>query len=266
MLELFGKAYQQPKSLFISHGAPDLMIGDSAAKKFLVELGKSLHKPKAIVMVSAHWSRQELSLLGRRGADIDFDFYGFPNEIYNIRYSVNKSDDLMSSIEDRLMKMGRDVGIVHHKEMDHGAWIPLYLMDPESNIPVIQLSLVTSEGADYHYQLGKALAELSDENILVIGSGCSVHNLSAMQPHGADPQDWALDFDRWLNDSLVSSDIESTLSLFDVAPNAYMAHPSPEHIMPLFVALGAAGESAKAERIHESYCYGNLGMSSFSFF
>lgn len=149
--------------------------------------------------------------------------------------------------------------------LDHGAWVPLYLMYPEADIPVCQLSVQPYKDGLHHYKMGKALASLKDEGVLIMGSGSATHNLRALSFDNSPPPAWASAFDDWLNDSLVNGRIEDVIQFEKRASNARRVHPSPEHFYPLLVALGAAGDNAKAKRIHTSWVASSLSMASFAF-
>ncbi|MBA0697453.1 hypothetical protein Goari_020994 [Gossypium aridum] len=148
--------------------------------------------------------------------------------------------------------------------LDHGAWVPLMLMYPEADIPVCQLSVQSKRDGNYHYNLGKALAPLKDEGVLIMGSGSATHNLRALgMADGIVP--WALEFDTWLKDALLQGRYEDVNCYREKAPHAKMAHPWPDHLYPLHVAMGAAGENAKAKLIHHSWQLGALSYASYQF-
>lgn len=146
--------------------------------------------------------------------------------------------------------------------LDHGAWGPLLLMYPEANIPVCQLSVSSNKGGNYHYNMGKALAPLKDEGVLIIGSGTATHNLRVT---AGPPAPWAEAFISWLKSSLLEGRYEEVNEYEENAPHAKMAHPNPDHLFPLHVAMGAAGENAKAKVVHDSWDVGSISYASFGF-
>ncbi|KAH7858632.1 hypothetical protein Vadar_026066 [Vaccinium darrowii] len=158
------------------------------------------------------------------------------------------------------------VDVDKNRGLDHGAWVPLMLMFPEADIPVCQLSVQTNRDGTYHYKLGKALAPLKDEGVLIIGSGTITHNMTAPRQSGDGPiASWALEFDAWLKDALLDGRYEDVNHYEERAPHAKVAHPSPDHVHPLHIALGAAGENAKAELIHHSWKEGVFSLASYKF-
>lgn len=149
--------------------------------------------------------------------------------------------------------------------LDHGAWVPLMLMYPEADIPVCQLSVSSHRDGSFHYDIGKALGPLKEDGVLIIGSGSATHNLRAIDLSNGPPPPWASQFMAWLKHSLLHRSFEDVKNFEEKAPNAKMAHPWPEHFLPLHVALGAAGEDADASLIHDSWHGGALSYASFQF-
>ncbi|KAJ1386550.1 Extradiol ring-cleavage dioxygenase, class III enzyme, subunit B [Sesbania bispinosa] len=149
--------------------------------------------------------------------------------------------------------------------LDHGAWVPLMLMYPEADIPVCQLSVSSNRDGTHHYNMGKALAPLKDEGVLVIGSGSATHNLKAMGPRNSPPAPWAVAFDSWLKNSLIEGRYEEVNHFDEKAPYAKLAHPHLDHLFPLHVAMGAAGENSKAKVVHDSWDVGSISYASFGF-
>lgn len=223
--------------------------------------------PKAILVISGHWETSEPTVSRVDGPnDTIHDFYGFPKPMYQLKYPAPGAPDLAQRVKELLQKSG----FSHVKEdknrgLDHGAWVPLMLMYPEANIPVCQLSLQPRKDGTYHYNLGKALAPLREEGVLIIGSGSATHNLGAMGPDGDPIPDWALEFDTWLKEALLDGRYEDVNQYDKKAPYAKKAHPYPEHFYPLHVALGSAGENSKAKMIHHSWTNVSLSYASYRF-
>jgi 4,5-DOPA dioxygenase extradiol len=153
----------------------------------------------------------------------------------------------------------------HSRGLDHGAWVPLMFMYPEANVPVCQLSLQSGRDGAYHYELGRALVPLRDDGVLVLGSGSATHNLRRMGPEGTPVPQWAAEFDGWLQEALLGGRHDDVKRYEEKAPHGRVAHPSPDHFLPLHVALGAAGEGAKAELIHRSWSNASLSYASYRF-
>jgi 4,5-DOPA dioxygenase extradiol len=252
-------------TLFISHGAPPLALRPGEIGTFWHELAESLPRPKAILAVSAHWYT-DLPLIGTTAQpETIHDFYGFPEEFYRIRYPAPGAPELAA----RALALLKEAGIPASGDpgygLDHGAWVPLRSFYPAAEVPVTQLSVQPGRDARWHYRIGQALAPLRDEGVLILATGGATHNLREIDPRGGPPPDWAKQFDDWLGDALEAGRLDDLLDWQSKAPNARRAHPSPEHFVPLFVALGAAGEGAPAKRIHRGFTHGGLSMSAFEF-
>lgn len=255
-------------ALFISHGSPMLAIDKSPAHDFLLTLGKTLPTPKAILVVSAHWESiggPVVSLAPR--PETIHDFGGFPRALFDIQYPVPGAPEAAERAKVLLEAEGFTVKASLSRGLDHGAWVPLHLMYPQADIPAFQVSLLRGATPEEHLRLGKALASLRDEGVLVIGSGSLTHNLYEFRGHDidADVPAWVSDFGVWMKKRLEANDTAALLNYREQAPFAARNHPTEEHISPLFVAMGAAGDSAKIKRLHDSYEYGVLAMDLYAF-
>lgn len=252
-------------SLFVSHGAPDLALADLPAARFLAELGESLPRPCAILVVSAHWERPVPAITASPAPGTIHDFLGWPRELYGLRYPAPGAPWLAERVAGLLAEAGLPLEADPARGLDHGAWVPLMLGWPAADIPVAQLALIRGGDASAHLALGRALAPLRAEGVLVLGSGAAVHNLGALAPEGTPPPAWARAFDTWLAEALAAGDREALCQFPAAPPTARAAHPTPEHLMPLFVALGAGGTDAGAVRLHDSWSYGSLSMAAYAF-
>lgn len=258
-------------TLFISHGSPMLAIKDSPARRFLQQLGQSLPRPKAIVMASAHWESIDgpaVSLAAQ--PETIHDFGGFPRELFEITYPAPGAPAIAERTAQLLEAAGYAVKRSPSRGLDHGAWVPLRLMYPEADIPVLQLSVLRGQvdgGPAEHEKMGRALTALRDEGILIIGSGSLTHNLYEFcgQDIDAPVPSWVSEFGAWMNTMLRDNQRTALLDYRRQAPFAERNHPTEEHLTPLFVAMGAAGDAAKAERIHASFEYGILAMDVYAF-
>ncbi|KAK1287553.1 4,5-DOPA dioxygenase extradiol-like protein [Acorus calamus] len=257
-------------TFFISHGAPSMSIDETVpARHFLKSWREKVlpEKPKAILVVSAHWetSNPSVNVIDGPNSTI-YDFYGFPKPMYQLKYPAPGAPALANRVVDLLK--GAGLGPVKQDKargLDHGAWVPLMFMYPDSDIPVCQLSVVARKDATYHYEMGRALGPLRDEGVLIMGSGSATHNLGAIGPDGGPIPSWASGFDTWLTEALLDGRYEDVKRYEEKAPYAKKAHPYPEHFHPLHVALGAAGDDAKAELIHHSWTNQSLSYSSYRF-
>ncbi len=245
-----------------------LAIDDSPARRFLQGLGKLLPRPKAIVVVSAHWESSDgpaVSLAPQ--PETIHDFGGFPPALFKIRYPAQGAPDIGARAAEILESAGFAVKRNPDRGLDHGAWVPLSLMYPEADIPVVQISLVRGASTAEHERMGKALSQLRDDGILIIGSGSLTHNLYEFRGHSIDAEvpDWVSDFSMWMKAKLESDHRDALLDYRRQAPSATRNHPSEEHLLPLFVALGAAGDAPKAQQLHTSHEYGVLAMDVYAF-
>lgn len=254
-------------SLFLSHGAPTLPLTDTPARSFLGELGSMLTRPKTILVISAHWETPVPTISAVDRNDTIHDFGGFPQALYELQYPAPGAPAVAAGVSDLLRASGIDSRIDHSRGLDHGAWVPLLLMYPQADIPVLQLSVQPHLGPLHHLRMGRALAPLRQQGVLIIGSGSLTHDLSEFRGHGPnDPApDWVNAFADWFDSALTTGRTEDLLDYRRRAPFALKNHPSEEHLLPLYAALGAAGESAHAERLHASATYSILRMDVFAF-
>lgn len=257
-------------ALFISHGAPSLALGQGPTQQFLSELPQQLHRPSAIVVISAHWETAQPAVLATTQPPTIHDFGGFPQALYQMSYPAPGAPDVAALVVKHLDAAGIPCALDNARGLDHGCWIPLRFMYPDADIPVTQLSVCPRRDSIFHYRLGRALACLRRENILLIGSGAATHNLgdfrlSLEALSDSAPPDYVADFSQWLCDAVQHQDSDALLGWHEQAPHARQAHPSDEHFLPLHVALGAAGTSWCGERIHHAYTHGVICMDSFRF-
>ncbi len=255
---------QSLPSLFVSHGAPTLPFeAASPARAFLAGLGRQLPRPLAILAVSAHWETARPTLsIAERPATVH-DFHGFPRELYALRYPVPGAPALAERAAGLLRAAGLRAELDPGQGLDHGAWVPLLLAYPEADIPVVQLSVQPASDAAAHLALGRALAPLRDEGVLVLGSGGAVHNLGRIRYGGGPLPAWAQAFEDWLVGAVEAGDAAALAAWLDDAPEARVAQPSDEHFLPLLVALGAGG-GAPGRVLHRGFEHGSLSMAAFA--
>ena len=237
--------------LFLSHGSPLTALGGDELAGCWARLAGRLSRPAAILMVSAHWTTRIPMLTGGAQPETIHDFGGFPAELYSLRYRAPGDPGLALRIKQKLSGAGIAAGIDASRGLDHGAWVPLLSLFPDADVPVVQLSVQPERCARHHFALGRALAGLPDENVLVIGSGHMTHNLmDYMRPTGGLPAAESQAFREWVHERVVDGSDAATEALFDwerQAPGARAAHPTPEHFLPFFVALGAAEANYRTE-------------------
>ncbi len=254
-------------TIFVSHGAPDLPLRPSLAREFLLGLGQQLEKPTAILVVSAHWNTAAPLISAATSPPTIYDFTGFPAELYRLTYPAPGAPQLAQRVNSLLTAAGFDSEVVPNRGLDHGAWNPLLLIYPDADIPVTQLSIQPHQDAAYHLRLGQAIAPLRDEGVLILASGSTTHNLWELgrQADELAPPAWVSDFVEWLTAKVLAGDTDALVNYRQLAPAAERNHPSPEHLLPMFVALGASGVGTKGSQLHASYTYDVLSMAAFSF-
>lgn len=254
-------------SLFVSHGAPTLYLSDEPAARFLRELGSDLPRPEAIVVVSAHTESPEVVVGGAPAPATIHDFYGFPKELYEHRYPAGGAPELAARVVDRLKQAGVAARLDPNLGLDHGAWVPLTLMYPEADVPVVPVSLVKDAAPAEHLAVGAALRPLREEGVLILASGAATHNLAGFRRFAADapalPQVTA--FAEWLADTIGAGRTDELLAYRERAPHAAWNHPTDEHFLPLFVAAGAGTPGVPGRRVHRSVGYGMLAMDAYAF-
>jgi 4,5-DOPA dioxygenase extradiol len=254
-------------ALFLSHGSPMLAVQDSPAGRFLDGLGSELPPPAAVVVASAHFTAPHPSVGAAAQPETVHDFGGFPQSLYEIQYPAPGSVELAAAITGRMAAAGFQPHERPNHGLDHGVWVPLRRMYPQAEIPVVPISVNPQADARHHYDVGRALAPLREQGVLVLGSGGFVHNLGDLDwrhPEAPMPG-WASEFAEWMRRRLEAYDLPALLDWEQQAPNARRAHPTVEHLMPLFVALGAAGESPATRTLHRSHEFGSLALDAFAF-
>ena len=237
-------------TLFLSHGSPMMALAECATTQFWRTLGAELPRPRAILAVSAHWDTGQPALSTSTQPETLHDFYGFPDPLYELHYAAPGAPDVAQRAAQLIDAAGLGPTALGERGLDHGAWAPLRFMYAAHDIPVTQLSVQTRLGPRHHYAIGRALAPLADEGVLILGSGGVSHNLRewGSVPPGAPPPAWMSDFVAWVRQALESGDHTALIDYVKQAPQAMRNHPTDEHFLPLFVALGAAGEHAHVTR------------------
>ncbi|MDJ0948983.1 MAG: class III extradiol ring-cleavage dioxygenase [Alphaproteobacteria bacterium] len=253
-------------SLFITHGAPTLVLDPCPAGDFLRGLTAGIDRPRAILCVSAHWEESSPTATGTAAPETIHDFFGFPEEMYALSYPAPGAPELAQRVLDLLGQAGLGGRMEPLRGLDHGAWVPLSLAWPAADIPVVQLSVQTALGPAHHLALGQALAPLKQDGVLILASGSATHNLRDWHGHRLDgpPADYAAAFADWLDEAVLQDDRGALVDYLSTAPEAQRNHPTPEHFLPLFVALGA-GLPGTARKLHGSYTYGVFYMGAYAF-
>lgn len=251
-------------SLFISHGSPMLALEPGESGPALARLASTLPRPKAIVMVSAHWESNELLVNGNPQPETWHDFGGFPPELFAVQYPASGMPVLTHRVLELLADADLPARMNTQRPFDHGVWVPLSLMYPQADIPIVQVSLPTRMGPALQTKVGQALNRLREENVLLIGSGSITHNLRELDWH-AGPESitpWALAFRDWMVEKLAADDLEALHDYRNQAPHAVRNHPTDEHLLPLYFARAAGG---KFSIEHQGFTMGALGMDIYRF-
>jgi 4,5-DOPA dioxygenase extradiol len=248
---------QQPV-LYLSHGAPPL-ADDRQWTAELAAVSAALAKPTAILIVSAHWEAAPLTLAATETVPLLYDFWGFPERYYQVQYAAPGAPELANQVRKLLHSPATPVYDDPRRGLDHGAYVPLKEMYPEADIPVLQVSMPTLDPKQL-FDIGRKLAPLRDQGVLIVGSGFTTHNLSAVNlggaPDAAAPS-WSIEFDDWAKHALAKQDVDSLIDFLHKAPAAGIAHPRTEHFAPLFVSLGASEDSlGTAETVVDGFWYG----------
>lgn len=255
--------------IYFSHGGGPLpILGDPSHKEmisFMKKLPEELDKPKAIIVISAHWEEEVPTIIGNNNPPLYYDYYGFPKEAYEIKYPAHGNVEFANQIKQLFEKNNIQAVIDDKRGLDHGVFIPLLLMYPEADIPVTQISLVKGLGPMEHLSIGKAMNQLLEEDILVIGSGFSFHNMRVFDWSGGNERDGKNDeFQEWLIDvcargEYTQRDREDKLKEWEKAPNARYCHPREEHLIPLHVCCGLSGR--KGDIIFDNYILGKRAIA-----
>ena len=252
-------------SIFISHGSPLHALEAGAAGEAWKALGRRLPRPTAILIASAHWETNVPMLTGSAKPETIHDFSNFPEPLYRLRYPAPGAPEVAQRAQALLKAAGFTAAIDGCRGLDHGAWAPLLYAYPEADIPVVQLSIQPELGPGHHLAVGNSIRKLSDEGVLIIGSGHLTHNLRDWSRGAGKPEPYAREFQAWVKEKIEKKDLASLADYRRLSPQGVRAHPTNEHFLPLFIALGAAREQAKPERVFDAIESGVLAMDAYVF-
>lgn len=250
-------------SLFFSHGAPDLALSDAPARRFIEGLGARLRRPEAILIASAHDEADGVVVRAPARFRTWHDFGNFDRRLFDMRYQPAGASGVADAAFALLERAGLAPRRSAGSQLDHGAWVPLSLLYPAADIPLVTVSIDPRRDAGWHEAVGHALAPLRDRHVLVIGSGSISHNLREVFARQSGGREWVECFTAWLADRTESGDRAALLDAMRLAPDAARNHPTDEHLLPFYVALGAGGGSGR--RLHHSYSYDVLAMDAYAF-
>jgi 4,5-DOPA dioxygenase extradiol len=251
--------------LFIGHGSPMNAVQVNSFTKSLNELGQKLAVPRAIVVVSAHWMTQGTYVTHMAQPKTIHDFYGFPQELFNIQYPAPGSPETADLIarqitSPEIKKDDSEWGL------DHGTWSVLRHIYPDAKIPIVQVSLDMTKPASFHLALGEKLRNLREQGVLVVGSGNIVHNLRQLDwDENAKAFPWAEEFDNWVKERILKRDFKSLSENYAFSKAGQLSHPSPDHYFPLMYALGASTDKDELRFIYEGIQHGSISMRCLQF-
>jgi 4,5-DOPA dioxygenase extradiol len=255
-------AFDRQPICFTAHGNPMNALGRTAFARFLIRWGADLPRPRALLVVSAHWEQARLQVTAAERPETIHGFYGFPQELYGLSYPAPGDPALAKRVQARLRGAGMEASLDPTRGLDHGAWAPLRGLVPAADLPVVQLSLLAGVPFPRHLEVGRALAPLRDEGVLILGSGNLVHNLATADLGQADlpPVAWAVAFDDWVRHGLDTWDLAALAEFAERAPYGGQAHPTAEHYLPLLVACGAADPRPRVSYPYEGFEHGSLSL------
>ncbi len=251
---------------FVSHGSPMVAIETGRYQEALERFGRE-HQPSAVVVISAHWeSGDTVGINSAAKHHLVYDFGGFPRDLYELTYEAAGEPGLAQRIHSLLREAEVPSALEGARGLDHGVWVPLRLLYPKADVPIVELSIPVKRSPAELFRIGELLSPLRSEGVLILGSGGIVHNLRHLDWGLRDgpAEAWALVFDRWFATKLEAGDTEELFSYKQTAPSAALAVPTNEHFHPVFVVLGAARGQGRVDRIYEGFQYGTLSMRSFA--
>jgi 4,5-DOPA dioxygenase extradiol len=252
-------------SVFVSHGAPTFALEPGRAGELLRELGDRLPKPRAVLVLSPHWVTRGVSVTAAETMPTIHDFGGFGPELEALQYPAQGAPDVARRAADLLSQAGWPVSMNTSRGLDHGAWVPLMHMFPDAQVPVVQVSMPAALDPAGAVRLGRALAPLAEEGVLIVGSGSLTHNLYEFRMQATEDAAYAQAFAGWARRSVQSHDEQALVDYLRVAPDARRAHPTPDHYLPLPFAFGAAAPGEPVMVLDGGMRYGMLSMESYVF-
>lgn len=255
-------------TLFISHGSPMEALDAGSTGQAWRRIADVMPRPAAIVMLSAHWS-SPVTLVGAAARlDTIHDFYGFPAPLYELQYPAHGAPGLAQSLCAHLQAQAWPARLDAQRGLDHGAWVPLRYMYPDADVPVVPVSIDARQGLEFHLRLGQAISGAIDNDVLLVGSGSLTHNLQDFRAGADGIPDYVPDFQHWVYDRLQDGKTAELLNYRCLAASGVRAHPTEEHLMPLFVALGAAAGNGAAPAMQREFAevdHGILAMDVYRF-
>jgi 4,5-DOPA dioxygenase extradiol len=252
-------------TFFMAHGIPTLLFENNTYTRFLKNLGKHLPKPKGIVIFSSHWESSVQKITGTQRLETLKDFFGYPDELYQYQYPARGDIVLTLKLQKLLALEGIRCEIDDDRGLDHGAWSILGLMYPAGDVPVVTASVNPRLAPEDSYRIGMALSSLRGSGYLIIASGGTVHNLGKLGWDHLTIEPWAFEFDQWLDDHIQIWDTDTLFHYEGRAPHIREAVPTKEHLIPLFLSMGASDKQKRAKLLHQEYQFGSLSLNCWMF-
>ena len=249
-------------ALFVGHGTPMNAIEDNAFTKRWVEISENIPRPEAILAISAHWYTEGTRITDEAQPKMVYDMYGFPEELYEVKYNAKGSPELAHSIKGLIKG---NVDIDNSWGYDHGTWSVLHKMYPKADIPVVQLSIDRNASAETHFQIGQEINSLRDKGVLIFGSGNVVHNLSKINWEMQGGYSWAVDFDNYIKDKITKRQYKDVINYKTAGESSKSAFYTPEHFYPLLYVLGASREEDRVSVFNDSCTMGSMSMTCYLF-
>jgi 4,5-DOPA dioxygenase extradiol len=249
--------------VFISHGAPTFAIEPGLLGARLRTLGTQLPELKAVLVVSPHWQTRNVMVMSTARPETVHDFGGFPSSLYTLQYPVAGQPELAQEAAQLLKVAGFAVACDDRRGLDHGAWVPLLHLLPEATVPAFQVSMPVNLSTGTAVELGRALAPLRDQGVLIVASGSMTHNLYEFRHSGSHPEAYVQEFTDWVQTAVRANGFKQLIDYRNEAPHAERAHPSEEHFLPLLVAMGATLETDQVGVLGGGISHGVISMESY---
>jgi 4,5-DOPA dioxygenase extradiol len=249
-------------ALFVGHGSPMNAMEDNAFTRTWTELGKSLPRPEAILSVSAHWFTKGTWIADSERPKQIYDMYGFPSELYDVKYPATGSPTLAKAV---MQRIDNRIDVDNSWGLDHGTWSVLCRMYPRADIPVVQLSIDATADPEDHFRMGRKLADLLEEGIMILGSGNIVHDLGKIDWNMEGGFPYAEEFDGYIKSAILQGEYDKAIQYQEAGPSAKLAFRTPEHYYPLLYVLGAASTTDRVSVFNEACIMGSISMTGYSF-
>lgn len=249
-------------ALFVGHGSPMNAMEDNAFTRTWTELGKSLPRPEAILSVSAHWFTKGTWIADSERPKQIYDMYGFPSELYDVKYPATGSPTLAKAV---MQRIDNRIDVDNSWGLDHGTWSVLCRMYPWADIPVVQLSIDATADPEDHFRMGRKLADLREEGIMILGSGNIVHDLGKIDWNMEGGFPYAEEFDGYIKSAILQGEYEKAIQYQEAGPSAKLAFRTPEHYYPLLYVLGAASTTDRVSVFNDACIMGSISMTGYSF-